>query len=56
MNAPSLDMFEDSIVPQGLVIVNSSLVPRKLRRDDVRAVYAPVTEIAKDAGLIAQLP
>lgn len=53
MNAPSLDMFEDSIVPQGLVIVNSSLVPRKLRRDDVRAVYAPVTEIAKDAGLIA---
>jgi 2-oxoisovalerate ferredoxin oxidoreductase beta subunit len=53
MNAPSLDMFEDSIVPQGLVIVNSSLVPRKLRRDDVRAVYAPITEIAKDAGLIA---
>ncbi|HOV38922.1 MAG TPA: 2-oxoacid:acceptor oxidoreductase family protein [Spirochaetales bacterium] len=53
MNAPSLDMFEDSIVPQGLVIVNTSLVPRKLRRDDVRAVYAPVTEIAKDAGLIA---
>jgi 2-oxoisovalerate ferredoxin oxidoreductase beta subunit len=53
MNAPSLDTFEDTVVPEGLVIVNSSLVSRKLRREDVRAIYAPVTEIAKDVGLIA---
>ncbi|MFQ3619447.1 MAG: 2-oxoacid:acceptor oxidoreductase family protein, partial [Spirochaetales bacterium] len=53
MNAPSLDTFEDSVVPEGLIIVNSSLISRKVRRSDVKAVYAPVTEIAKDTGLIA---
>jgi 2-oxoisovalerate ferredoxin oxidoreductase beta subunit len=53
MNAPSLDTFEETVVPGGLVIVNSSLVPRKLKREDVRVIYAPVTEIAKDVGLIA---
>jgi 2-oxoisovalerate ferredoxin oxidoreductase beta subunit len=53
MNAPSLDSFEDSVVPRGTIIVNSSLIGRKARRSDVKVLYAPVTEIAARAGLTA---
>ncbi len=53
MNGPSLDAFEDDVTKGGLIIVNSSIVTRKVRRTDVRAVYVPLTEIATELGLKA---
>lgn len=53
MNGPSLDAFEDTVEPGGLILVNSSLIRRKVRRIDLRIIYFPATEIARDAGLVA---
>jgi 2-oxoglutarate ferredoxin oxidoreductase subunit gamma len=44
-------MFEPLVSPGGLVVVNSSIVDRKVERSDVQAIYIPATEIARDAGL-----
>jgi len=52
MNGPSLDAFEATVEPGGLILVNSSLIPRQVRRTDVRTIHLPVTEIAKEAGVI----
>lgn len=52
MNGPSLDSFESVVVPGGLVIVNSSLVKRKVSRDDLEVVYAPVSAMAAEAGFL----
>ena len=51
--SPSLDAFEDSVVKNGLIIVNSSIVDRKVKRNDVDAFYIPLTEIASKLGLTA---
>ncbi len=53
MNGPSLDAFEDSVEPGGLILVNSSLISRKVKRKDVRAYYVPATEMANEVGLTA---
>ncbi len=52
MNRPSLLQFEDKVRPGGLIIVNTSVVEDKVQRDDVRTIYVPATDMAKDAGLI----
>ena len=52
MNGPSLDTFEDSVKPRGTIIVNSSLVERKIRRTDVRALYIPATDEAAGAHFV----
>jgi len=53
MNGPSLDAFEDMVTKDGLIIVNSSIVDRKIRRTDVRVLYIPLTEMASNLGLTA---
>ncbi|NOZ61488.1 MAG: 2-ketoisovalerate ferredoxin oxidoreductase [Calditrichaeota bacterium] len=53
MNGPSLDAFEDSVEEGGLIIVNSSIIDRKVKRSDVRALYIPLTEMAANLGLTA---
>jgi 2-oxoglutarate ferredoxin oxidoreductase subunit gamma len=53
MNGPSLDSFEESVLPGGLVIVNSSLIERKARRSDIKVCYVPLTEIAQEGGMPA---
>jgi 2-oxoisovalerate ferredoxin oxidoreductase beta subunit len=53
MNGPSLDLFEETVVTGGLILVNSSIITRKVHRDDVRVVYIPATDLAKDGGLIS---
>jgi 2-oxoisovalerate ferredoxin oxidoreductase beta subunit len=53
MNDPSLDSFEDSVRPGGLIVVNSSIIARKLRRTDVDALYMPMNDIAAELGLTA---
>ncbi|RLE28731.1 2-oxoacid:ferredoxin oxidoreductase subunit gamma, partial [Candidatus Acetothermia bacterium] len=37
MNAPSLDRFEGRVAAGGVIVVNSSLVKRAVKRHDVRA-------------------
>lgn len=46
MNLPSLDKFEDDVVPGGIIIADSSLIERKVKRDDVTAIYIPATRLA----------
>jgi len=51
MNAPSLDKYESAVVPGGKIFVDSTLITRKVARDDVDVCYVPATQMAKDAGL-----
>ena len=48
MNEPSLDKFEAAAAAGAEVFVDSSLIARKVRRDDVCATYVPATEMAKE--------
>ena len=50
MNKPSLDKFENKVAENGYIIVDSTLVDRKVTRDDVNAVYVEATKIATDEG------
>ena len=50
MNQPSLEKFEDSVVPGGSIFVNSSMIDIKVKRTDVSAYYVPCTEIATELG------
>ena len=50
MNLPSLLKFESMVRPGGLLIVNSSLVPEKAKRDDIRVLYIPANEKAVELG------
>ena len=51
MNLPSLDKYEDSVVPGGMIVMDSTLIGRKLKRTDVKAVYVPATQMAADQGV-----
>ena len=48
MNLPSLDKYEDSVAPGGIIIVDSTLIERKVNRDDVTVYYVPATKLASD--------
>jgi|SRR5690554_1944841 len=50
MNSPSLDKFESKVRPGGRILINSSLVERKINRDDIEAYYIPVNDIAVKLG------
>jgi 2-oxoglutarate ferredoxin oxidoreductase subunit gamma len=50
MNRPSLDKFEQTVKPGGLLIVNSSLIDRKATREDIEVMYIPANEIAEELG------
>ncbi len=51
MNLPSLDKFENEAVEGAKIFVDSSLIDRKVKRDDVEAFYIPATKMASDEGL-----
>ena len=51
MNTPSLDKYESAVVPGGKIFVDSTLITRKVERDDVDVYYVPATQMAKDQGL-----
>jgi 2-oxoglutarate ferredoxin oxidoreductase subunit gamma len=48
MNLPSLDKFEHVVKPGGLIVVNSSIIDRKVQRDDVKVVYCDSAKIADE--------
>ncbi len=51
MNLPSLDKYEDSVVSGGKIFVDSTLISRKVKRDDVDVYYIPATQIADDNNM-----
>ena len=50
MNRPSLDKFEDAVVPGGDIYIDSSLVDREVRRTDVNVHYVPATRLSTERG------
>lgn len=52
MNMPSLDKFEKTLIKDGLMILNSSLVTKEPSRHDIEVVKIPATDIAHELGTI----
>ncbi len=50
MNQPSVDKFIDKVVSGGLVLIDSTLVPDIPKRDDVKIIALPTTEMAEQNG------
>lgn len=51
MNLPSLDKYENDVVPGGKIFVDSSLIERKVARTDVDVYYVPSTGLASENGI-----
>jgi len=52
MNRASLDKFEDAVKPGGLLVINSSLVERDLKRSDIKVFRVPANKIAEETGTL----
>jgi 2-oxoglutarate ferredoxin oxidoreductase subunit gamma len=52
MNEPSLARFENSLKPDGLMLINTSLVNSKPTRTDITVVEVPVSDLAEEVGNI----
>jgi 2-oxoglutarate ferredoxin oxidoreductase subunit gamma len=50
MNRPSLDRFENAVMKDGVLLVNSSIIDKKASRDDIEVLYIPANEIADWLG------
>lgn len=50
MNLPSLDKYEPTLPPGGVLIINGSLVNRESTRTDIVHVTVPANEIAEKIG------
>ncbi len=50
MNLPSLDKYESAVVKGGTLIVNSSLIERRVQREDLNYFLVPANEIAESLG------
>lgn len=48
MNLPSLDKYEDSVAPGGIIFLDSTLIEREVRRTDVTVYRVPATQMASD--------
>jgi len=51
MNQPSYDKFIDSVVPGGIVVVDTSFVTEADARDDVRVIKVGATALAEENDL-----
>lgn len=51
MNLPSLDKYEETVVPGGTIFVDSTLIERKVNRTDVNVHYIPATKLASDNAM-----
>ena len=50
LNGPATDKFENTVRKGGDIFVNSSIVERKIERQDVNAYYIPANDIAIKLG------
>lgn len=48
MNLPSLDKFIDEVEVGGTVIIDSSLISKKVDRTDINVFYIPASKLAED--------
>ncbi len=51
MNLPSLDKYESTVAKGGMIFLDSSLIERKVERDDVTVFYIPATRLAGENGM-----
>lgn len=51
MNLPSLDRYEDAVVPGGVIYADSTLIERKVKRTDVTVHYIPATRLASENNM-----
>ncbi len=49
-NRPSLDKFAPKVKPDGVLIINSSLIDVKSERSDIRQILVSANDIATEAG------
>ena len=52
LNIPSMRTFEPAVKPAGVLVVNSSLVPQRSKRSDIRVIEVPATDIATELGSV----
>jgi len=50
LNPPSMAKFEPLLIPQGLLVLNASLIEAEPRRTDLEVVPIPCTALARTAG------
>ena len=50
LNLPSMDKYEPLVKPGGVLVVNTTLVPRASERTDIRVVSLPASDIATELG------
>lgn len=50
MNRPSLDKFENALVPGGVLIMDSDLVTRDVERKDIEVIKIPAQTAASEVG------
>ncbi len=51
MNLPSLDKFEKNVKSGGMIFLDSTLIERKVVRDDVKVFYIPATALASENNM-----
>jgi 2-oxoglutarate ferredoxin oxidoreductase subunit gamma len=52
MNRPSLEKFQAELLPDGFLLLNSSIIDIEPAREDVKVYKIPANKIAGDLGLI----
>ena len=52
LNIPSMEAFEPAVKPDGVLVVNSSMVPDESDRNEIEVVYVPASDLATDLGNI----
>lgn len=50
MNLPSLEKYENDVVTGGFIFVDSTLVDKKVERENVGVFYVPATRLATEMG------
>jgi 2-oxoglutarate ferredoxin oxidoreductase subunit gamma len=52
MNRPSLEKFAKDVKPEGIIMINSSLIPTRSGRDDITELIVPANETAVELGSV----
>ena len=52
MNRPSLEKFAPQVKPDGVILINSTLIPVRSKRSDVDELAIPVNDLAIEAGSV----
>ncbi|MEG0542645.1 MAG: 2-oxoacid:acceptor oxidoreductase family protein, partial [Angelakisella sp.] len=51
MNGPSYDKFINTVEPGGTIVMDTTLIDRKVERTDITVVSLPATRLAKEADM-----